>query len=289
MGLDLPRLSVHEDSSGVRFLTDEALTNACGVTIGFTERGGGLSGAPYASLNLGRFAGEGEQAAVKNMRHLMKVAGAEGMMLINPDQVHGTDLFEIRASASVAQNFSSASSDLEAGTEDTLLTPEADAVLVNAPDIFALLGFADCVPLIFVAPTGAFVVAHSGWRGTYGHIAPKALTALARVAAQAEGSAPESVVSQCNVYIGPYIHKECFQVGSDVYQLFADEFGSEVLWGEDHVDLGAAIRKDLLDAGADEARVVDVGLCTVCHADRFYSYRAEGGVCGRHGAFAFRK
>ncbi len=288
MGLDLPRLSVHEDSSGVRFLTDNALAAACGVTIGFTERGGGLSGAPYGSLNLGRFAGEGEAAARANIAHLMDAVGAAGMVLINPKQVHGTDIV-CSSDECQGEGLSLLDSPAEASEDDLLLAPEADGVLVGAPDVFALLCFADCVPLILVAPSGVFAVAHSGWRGTQGHIAVRALTALAQEEALRESISIQEALAACNVYIGPYIHKECFQVGSDVYQLFADTFGSGVLWGSDHVDLGAAIRQDLLSAGADEARIVDADLCTVCCADWFYSYRAEDGVCGRHGAFAFRK
>ncbi len=288
MGLDLPRLSVHEDSSGVRFLTDNALTAACGVTIGFTERGGGLSSAPYASLNLGRFAGEGEATARANICRLMDTVGAAGMALINPKQVHGTDIVCFSDECQ-GEGLSLLDPSAEASEDETFSTPEADGVLVDAPDVFALLCFADCVPLILVAPSGVFAVAHSGWRGTQGHIAVRALMALAQEEALREGASIQEALAACNVYIGPYIHKECFQVGSDVYQLFADTFGSSVLWGSDHVDLGAAIRQDLLGAGADEARIVDADLCTVCCADWFYSYRAEDGVCGRHGAFAFRK
>lgn len=279
MNLELPRLSLHEDGSGVRFWTDPALEQSCGVTMGFTERGGGLSPAPYDSLNVGRFAGEGEDAALANMRHLMDAVGAKDAQLINPVQVHGTDAICVLSSDEASVQ--SARQEAEAG---------ADALVVDASDVFCVLGFADCVPLIMVSPTGAFAVAHSGWRGTHGRIASQTLRGLGQVLVDAGAFATiDDAAFACNIYVGPYIHRECFEVGEDTYALFAEEFGEVALEEERHVDLGAAIRVDLIQAGADSERIADVNLCTVCNVDRFFSYRAEHGQCGRHGAFACRK
>ncbi len=279
MRLEPARLSIVEDGSGVRFFTDAALEEACGVRIGFTGRTGGKSPKPYESLNLGRFAGEGEGAALRNIAHLMDVVGASRSSLLNPKQVHGVDIVMVDGADPDALR--AAQREAEAG---------ADAVVVDASDVFALLCFADCVPLIMVAPTGAFAVAHAGWRGTYGRIASKTLGALAdHLVICGAFAHREEAASACNIYIGPYIHAECFEVGQDTYDLFALEFGACALASERHVDLGGALREDLISAGADASRIADVGMCTACQSDAFFSYRAEGGVCGRHGAFAFRR
>lgn len=279
MELPHPRLSLATSGSGVRFLTDAALEAACGVRMGFTERAGGLSSGPYASLNLGRFAGEGEAAACANMRHLMEEVACADAALINPQQVHGSDAVMVLD-----------------GTPDAIAVADAaaqegaDALVVDVPDVFALLGFADCVPVVMASPTGAFAVAHAGWRGAHGRIVSKVLTALADLAC-AEGAfaSPREAAAACNVYIGPYIHAECFQVSADVHVLFQDEFGDAVCPDASHVDLGAVIRADAVGAGADPHRIADVDACTVCNESRFFSYRASGGVCGRHGAFAIRR
>ena len=55
-----------------------------------------------------------------------------------------------------------------------------------------------------------------------------------------------------------------------------------------HIDLGAALRVQLIARGIDPARICDLGCCTVCENDRFFSFRAQDGVSGRHGAFAIR-
>jgi hypothetical protein len=85
-------------------------------------------------------------------------------------------------------------------------------------------------------------------------------------------------------------------VSADLHQKFAQKLGEGVVLAsqdaqlqEQHyfVDLGEALRVQLLLAGADTNRICDLDICTVCNSDTFYSYRATGGKCGRHGAMAF--
>ena len=162
----------------------------------------------------------------------------------------------------------------------------ADALVATVPGIAALLCFADCVPVIVVSPTGRFAVAHAGWRGVENGVAAKAVRALARADAAELG---EDAASGYNVYVGPHIHASCFETGADVRKRFEDRFGSSCIPDERHVDLLEALTVGLEEAGIDRARVADAGVCTVCSCDEFFSYRAAGGICGRHGAVAFRK
>ena len=99
----------------------------------------------------------------------------------------------------------------------------------------------------------------------------------------------EDAASGYNVYVGPHIHASCFETGADVRKRFEDRFGSSCIPDERHVDLLEALTVGLEEAGIDRARVADAGVCTVCSCDEFFSYRAAGGICGRHGAVAFRK
>ncbi len=92
-----------------------------------------------------------------------------------------------------------------------------------------------------------------------------------------------------NVYIGPHIHGECFECGEDLIRRFVDQFGEACSRDPRHVDLAEALRIDLVRVGVDGSRIADAGACTMCHPDQYYSYRAEGGTCGRHGALAFRR
>ena len=87
---------------------------------------------------------------------------------------------------------------------------------------------------------------------------------------------------------GPHIQAECFETSSEIHDEFVRTFGSACSAGPRHVSLVAAQRESLSRVGVDMRRVADAGICTVCCNDAYYSYRAQEGVCGRHGAFAFR-
>lgn len=115
-------------------------------------------------------------------------------------------------------------------------------------------------------------------------MAHTALAALDQVL-RMSGAAPDA----CNAYIGPYIHSECFEVSEQIARDFSDSFGSSCTPDARHVDMGRALRTDLAEHGIAENRIADAGVCTRCENERFYSYRGQGGTCGRHGAIAVRR
>lgn len=264
--LPLPRLD--EGCFGAcSCFTDEALLEACGVRIAFTERSGGVSVDPFDFLNLGRNVDDDASCVARNRSLLLKSLGAEGVSVIQPRQIHGTDLLVCRT-ADDARTLSTCEN-------------EADAVIVDYPKVAALLCFADCVPIIAVAPSGTFSVAHAGWRGVMGRIVESAIVGLCRLS----GFSP----SRLNLYMGPYIHACHFEVGCELRGGFEREFGKACVLDDNHVDLGIALRESMRRVGVANERIADVGVCTVCDAgERFYSYRLSGGVCGRHGAFAVK-
>ena len=91
-----------------------------------------------------------------------------------------------------------------------------------------------------------------------------------------------------NVYIGPHIGPECFETGADVHARFVSQFGEACAFDGTHIDLAEGLRIQLEKAGVDRARIYDLAKCTVCENGEFFSYRGQGGTCGRHGAFAVR-
>lgn len=268
----LPKLS----KVGAAFLevyTDEALWNRSGVRIAFTTRHGGVSKAPYASLNLARGIGDEKESVEENRRRVAFALGVKDVPCIVPRQVHGTSVVTLRARDDEA--FSAAQRRAAEGV---------DGVVITVPDKAALLCFADCVPLIIVAPSGAFAVIHAGWRGVLDSVSRYALEAL--VAASDEQVDKDPALY--NVYIGPHIQEECFEIDPSLAQRFSDAFGSDCRTDENRVDLYEALQTDLFKAGIVDERIIRVGLCTVCRNDEFFSYRHEGGTCGRHGAYAVR-
>lgn len=91
-----------------------------------------------------------------------------------------------------------------------------------------------------------------------------------------------------NVYIGAHIRECCYQTSDEILAKFVGAYGDACAFEDRHLSLSEAVRCDLLRAGVDERRIAEVPVCTSCNTTDFFSYRAEKGVCGRHGVLACR-
>ena len=140
---------------------------------------------------------------------------------------------------------------------------EADALVTSEEDLCLAVAVADCVPVALVGELEVGMV-HSGWRGTLAGIAGKAARQMEDPALRA--------------YVGPCIRECCYEVSEELAQDFARRFGSEVVSGR-NLSLPAAIGVDLARSGVEE--VHDLGLCTGCRPDQFYSHRKQGPLTGR--------
>ena len=252
MALPKPTLQARL-SAGLSFLTDEPLFAATGVRLGFSRRQGGVSEPPYDGLNLGDHVEDDPMAVAENRALLLDAVGLGSTRLLTLNQVHGDVVLALDDDAAAAWEEVA-----RAGAAG------ADGVAVAVPDVTALLCFADCTPVIVVSPSGAYAVAHAGWRGALAGIPAKAVAALTALDVRA-GRAVDP--SEYNAYVGPHI-------GAD---------------GADHLDLEAAVRASLAEAGIAPERIASSGECTACRDDLYFSYRKSGGRCGRHSAFAGRK
>ncbi len=141
-----------------------------------------------------------------------------------------------------------------AGEADALITPERDLCLNVA--------VADCVPVAIIGPEEVSMV-HSGWRGTLSGISGKAARRMSGGAKRA--------------YIGPCIRGCCYEVSPELADTFSLEFGGDVVSGR-YLSLPGAITADLERAGVE---VVDLGLCTGCRPDLFFSHRKQKPATGR--------
>lgn len=152
---------------------------------------------------------------------------------------------------------------------------QADGLVTAAKGIAVGVETADCVPVLLADPAVPAVAAvHAGWRSTVKQIARKAVQRM-----QHEfGCDPSRMVAA----IGPAIGPECYEVDEPVMGPVRDAFP---FWketaearGNDRwsLDLAKANRIELAAAGLKERNIHNLGLCTACHPDRFYSFRREG-------------
>ncbi|MBQ9005201.1 MAG: laccase domain-containing protein [Atopobiaceae bacterium] len=253
-------------SHGVTLLSDERRPG--GVTFAFTERSGGVSTGCFDSLNLGDACGDAAACVAQNRRRALAALGVGELedRLVNPRQVHGDHVVAITSAAPVAVR--AAQQEARAG---------ADAIVCTVPGVPVLLCFADCVPVVLAAP-GCFAVIHSGWRGTIARISRRALSVLKEVG----GVRPDEVFA----YVGPHIAGPDYEVSSELIDRFTAEFGAGVCLGDRHLDLGAAVCQTLTEEGVCAQNIAPCEASTASSTDRFFSYRASGGSCGRHGALA---
>lgn len=150
------------------------------VRFAFTERTGGVSEDAYSSLNLGSHVGDDPFAVQENRRRALEAMGAtecEHNLLV-PNQVHGDHIVTVT---------SNGADDLEAVREQ--IAEGCDAIVCTAHDVPVLLCFADCVPVVLVAP-GGFAVVHSGWKGTIARISAKRARRFAMLPAAMRATFP---------------------------------------------------------------------------------------------------
>lgn len=227
-------------------------------------RQGGVSPAPWDSLNLGGTVGD-ETGRVRENRHRALAAlGRDPATVYDVWQVHGTNV-------AIA----------EAAHQPDTPHLQADAILTDKPGLTLLMRFADCVPVLFHDPVRKVAgIAHAGWMGTVHGTVGAVLQAM-----QARfGSSPADVLAA----IGPSIGPDHYEVGADVVHQVRHSFGEEAgglltgRGGRIYFDLWAANRLLLEKAGVKKIEVC--GLCTACHNQDWFSHRAEKGRTGRFGA-----
>ena len=242
---------------------------ATGVGALMTTRAGGVSRAPWDTLNVGDAVGDDPLAVAENRR---RVASAIGVPVVYLRQVHGTRVVRIDAA-------------------DASRVPiEADAAVTDAAGVACAVQVADCLPVLFAAPGGRAVgAAHAGWRGLAGGVVE---CTLDRVAALAGCAANEVAV-----WLGPCIGPRRFEVGDDVLGAFGVDPAGDA---SPHFvprrradgrwrwlcDLPGLARERLAAAGA--VRFDGGHGCTVEDRSAFFSYRRDG-VTGRHVAAVWRR
>jgi YfiH family protein len=240
----------------IPLLRSTVLTDA-GFVHGFSSRLGGVSKAPYESLDFALL--RDPEGLRENQARLAAELGVSVSSLYQVTQVHGDAVV-------VAD-----------GDPAELVKREADA-LVAEPGTghAALVRVADCVPVLLADPASGRVAAiHAGWRGFAEGVVPRALS---RLATAPGAGRPHQFVAA----IGPCIGPCCFEVETHVADriMHAAQEHVEVrrAFPKAFVDLRRAVRAQLEPVGVT---VEDVGGCTRCDAERFYSFRRDGERSGR--------
>jgi YfiH family protein len=229
-----------------------------GFPHGFSTRVGGVSPAPWNSLNLGGAVGDDPARVEENWRLL---EAATGLAFARVRQVHGARVVTAEGAGAPCH--------------------EADAVVSRTRGLAACVAVADCVPVLIADPaSGAVAAVHAGWRGTVARATAAAVEALAA----SGGSRPGELVAA----IGPSIGPCCYEVSDDLAARFEESFGAGVVdrsRGAPRLDLWEANARALGDAGLAPERIDRLGRCTACEGRLFFSHRRDAGATGRQVAW----
>ena len=238
------------------------------------SRQGGLSAAPYSSLNTGLSVGDNRQTVFANRRLLSHALGRPDWPIATSWIVHGNEVIEVGAEWK--------------HDHDELRDPgfrrRGDALMTQEPGIFLLVSYADCLPVLYFDPVQRVIaLAHAGWRGTTLGIAGQTVRALA----ERFGSRPADLL----VGLAPAIGSCCYEVGPDVLEAFELLPGlKDSLVFRPHMDgrtdrwmldLKETNRRQLLAAGVTAEHIEMMPFCTSCRTDLFFSHRREQGKTGR--------
>jgi polyphenol oxidase len=239
--------------------------NYNGLLHGFMGRRGGKSIGPYAGLNVSYRVGDDPKIVSQNVCDMKLAVGIHDGRIVTMKQVHGDNIVEVKDKSLK-----------EAG--------EADGMVTAEKDIYLGVLTADCVPLLFVAPKHKVVGAvHAGWRGTLAGIAEKTVR-LFKTKYNIEAGDLE-------VALGPAIGVCCYEVKEDVTGPLMKTWGRlitpsiKVEQGKSFINLRRLNRDILRAAGVPGDKLFQMGPCTSCRTDEFFSYRRERNETGRQISF----
>lgn len=247
-----------------------------GIVAAFSTRNGGVSSPPFNSLNLSVNEGDRPESVRANLSVITRELGVSSESVAFMRQVHGDTI-----------------SVLDSVPESP---PEADALIVTRPGVFAAVKTADCLPLLlFDARRRLAAAVHVGRRGAVLRIARKTIGTMN----SQFGSRPDDLTA----IMGPAIGPCCYEVdepvlaplrsavpncGAYVRKVVVEEpsFGRVTLRESIRLDLSGLTRRELIQAGVSEGAIHELGYCTACRPDLFFSYRRDGAKTGRQMALA---
>lgn len=219
----------------LHWLTDPGAAER-GLRLAFTTRLGGVSSAPYDSLNLSAMVGDADDDVAANRALAATVVGVDLASVALPRQVHGPRVAEVHS-----------------GSREPV--PGCDGLVTVSRTTTVGVLAADCVPILMTDGRSVAAV-HAGWRGLVSGVIGNAADRLDRVRA---------------AWVGPSIRACCYEVGNEVIEAFQE--AELPVASADRVDPGEAAVASLRKVGVDA--VASSTECTSCD-ERFFSHRRDG-------------
>ena len=222
------------------------------VNVIALSRNGGLSKAPFNSLNLADYVGDESQAVRANLALVTELAGASGIAVMSA--THGNKVNVVSSSG---------------------LAPSGDGLVTRESNLALLALTADCVGFALTdSVSGVIAVGHAGWRGVLANVMQSVVDTFVLSGGK---------LAQTKAVIGPAICGSCYEVPRDRVSQFSEY--PPAIFDETHLDLRAGVRSVLakqIDA------IYEFPGCTQ-ESENLFSYRkASGQPTGRGGLLVIR-
>jgi len=211
----------------------------------FSDRFGGVSKAPFASLNLALHVEDDPQDVKKNRELLAKKMETDKLIFM--EQVH-KDHIEIVTNTTACEVF------------------RTDAMISDIKGIGLCVMVADCIPILFYDPIKEVIaVAHAGRQGVALKIANKVIKSM--------NCNFSSKVTNIKVFMGPGIKPCCYEVKKDAIKGFENYL--YIKKDKIYLDIEKKCIEEMLGIGIVKENITSSSICTCCD-QRYFSYRRDG-------------
>ena len=243
--------------AGTKFLRSSLLAEH-GITALFSLRTGGISPPPFDSLNFGLSLGDADTNIERNLTILVKNSGLSSSPH-QAQQVHGDNLLWCKGSG-------------------TMHNDEADILLTDQTETALAVRTADCLPILLADPkTGIAAAVHAGWRGTVAQVATSAVREM-----QSRGVQAKDILASLGPCVGPC----CFHLDTITADKLADSAPQAEFQIRRDPEITADLREinalQLIQCGLVNVHIERINACTACDNRRFFSYRRDNKLAGRH-------
>jgi len=262
---------ITDEKNGLKLLRFENLAGEGGLCHSVTTRHGGVSPAPYASLNLGFGSKDLPENSLENLKIL---CGALDLPLERTVRMRQAHTANVRV---IGPGFEF--------QDDAPSAPEnTDALVTDLKGVPLLALSADCALTVLYDPVrSVLAVVHSGWRGALLNIYAQA----AAVMQLRFGTLPGDLIAG----VSPMISAENYPVKDDLIEKLKIFYPEGVVRkclltkaGRHHFSLKDLLKSQLLALGVKNYEFAH--MCTYANKDLFYSWRRDGEHAGRFGLIA---
>ena len=247
-----------KNQGGLRIYQAATVSWLPGIIQGCTTRQGGVSAAPYESLNLSLACGDIQSDVLANRARLAQALGIASDKMVYAEQPHGAEVVIVEH-------------------EQSEPVAGADALITAVPGLLLTMLFADCMPIYIVEPVKKIVaLIHSGWRGTAANIIHRTAVVLKN---QLDVS-PRA----CYVAIGPSIGETNYEVGAEGADRFRDSYSSlgntpvmlkNEMIGTWTLNLRSIAFSQLINTGYRPESIAVCDEDTYANSKDFFSHRRE--------------